>query len=334
MFVFKKLQKYVIWLFTLTITTTPVSIYAAADYFVDAHSQVDSETVGSAPEFAGLATLTDIMYSNRVMQVILSTRGSGLNAVAFASKTGANIIDSVRSKSKFYNESIWPVDDYIDFFSTQSDSGYFGAASELLIYHAAKQRKIRDENGNELIIDIPEVVVPLNSEKVLYAVNQCILRGWPTVIHIEFAALSVLDKIERMYQFETLLDNHPQHPFVLIHMGQLEIGDVLRLIMRHNNVYFMTSHADPVTDAISEQPWVNLFRPGTLDLEPQWRNAFIHFPTRFIFALDNVFAEHWLQHYTSKMDYWTSAMNSLPDDVANSIAHGNAERLWKLISQP
>ena len=321
-----KTWKYLIFLVAII---TPMSVNAAAEYFVDAHSQVDTEVVGNAPGFPGLQSVYDIMTTNNVDKTILSTRGSGLNAVAFAYQTIASIVDSVRSKSKFYNEAIYPTEDYITYFSDQADSDLFNAASELLIYHAAKTRKIKDENGNEVEIDIPEVVVPMNSDKVQYAVTQCVLRGWPTVIHIEFAALeaiSILDKKAYMAAFELLLDTYPDHPFVLIHMGQLEIGDVMRLIMHHDNVYFLTSHADPVTEATSQQPWTNLFKGDSL--APHWRNAFIHFPTRFIFALDNVFAEHWYNEYNDRMYYWNKAMNELPNDVANLIAHGNAERLW------
>ena len=317
------------WLIFLVTLIAPMSVYAAADYFVDAHSQVDTEVVGNAPDFLGLQHVYDTMATHNVTKTILSTRGSGLNAVTFAHKTVSRIIDSVRSKSKFYNEDAYPLDEYITFFSNQADDGSFNAASELLIYHAAKTRKILDENGNEIDIDIPKVEVPMDGDKVQYAITQCRLRGWPTVIHIEFAALeaiSILDKKAYMNAFEILLDTYPNHPFVLIHMGQLEIGDVMRLIMRHDNVYFFTSHADPVTEATSQQPWTNLFKGDTL--APHWRNAFLHFPTRFIFALDNVFAEHWYDQYDDRMFYWKKAMNDLPNDVANLIAHGNAERLW------
>jgi hypothetical protein len=30
------------------------------------------------------------------------------------------------------------------------------------------------------------------------------------------------------------------------------------------------------------------------------------------------------------MKYWRKAMADLPDDVAHAIAHGNAERLWRI----
>ena len=52
-------------------------------------------------------------------------------------------------------------------------------------------------------------------------------------------------------------------------------------------------------------------------------------PDRFVFALDNVWPEHWEEFYLEQMKYWRNALADLPADVAHAIAHGNAERLWK-----
>ena len=31
-----------------------------------------------------------------------------------------------------------------------------------------------------------------------------------------------------------------------------------------------------------------------------------------------------------QVDLWRKALGKLPDEVAHAVAHGNAERLWKL----
>lgn len=56
----------------------------------------------------------------------------------------------------------------------------------------------------------------------------------------------------------------------------------------------------------------------------------IEFPDRFVFALDNVWAEHWEKDYGSKIKLWRQALGALPVEVAGRIAHGNAERLYQL----
>ena len=287
-----------------------MSANAAPDYFVDAHSQID--------QFVDLSLVQQKMLDNNVRLTILSTRGPNAKPWDIAPYTGSNIVDAIRSKSNPYNnEYPGDVEEYISFFDKQAvEYGeYFNAVAELLIYHAAKSSTI------------PEVVVDLNGPKVGHAIQYSLNNNIPVILHIEFAALPPELKEVYFHELETKLDEYPDHPFVLIHMGQLGIGDVMRLIMRHENIYFMTSHADPIS-AETGQPWTNLFKGSTL--APQWRNAFMHFPTRFIFAIDNVFSIHWTRDYDERMKYWRDAMESLPDDVANLIAYGNAERLWNL----
>ena len=284
--------------------------YAAPDYFVDAHSQID--------QYVSLGLVAEKMQENNVRLTILSTRGPNAQPWDIAPQTGPDIIDAVRSKSNAYNtDYLGSVDDYIAFFDKQAVeyAGFFNAAAELLIYHAAKSETI------------PEVIVDIDSPKVTHAIQYSQSRNIPVVIHIEFAALPPELREVYMRKLENKLDEYPGLPFALIHMGQLGVGEVLRLIMRHDNIYFMTSHADPIS-AETAQPWTNLFKGNTLS--PEWRNAFKHFPGRFIFAIDNVFMHHWDTDYGPKMEYWRNAMNSLPDDVANQIAHGNAEALWHL----
>jgi len=81
----------------------------------------------------------------------------------------------------------------------------------------------------------------------------------------------------------------------------------------------------------SRQPWANLFKGK--HLSPEWRDLFIQHPDRFVFALDNVFSEHWTGFYVKQMEYWKSAMEDLPAEVAHLVAHGNAERLWHIAPQ-
>jgi len=42
-----------------------------------------------------------------------------------------------------------------------------------------------------------------------------------------------------------------------------------------------------------------------------------------------VWAEHWDDDYSNKMKLWRKALADLPPEVAEQIAHGNAERLYR-----
>ena len=133
-----------------------------------------------------------------------------------------------------------------------------------------------------------------------------------------------------MEGLKDLLEQYPRHAFVLIHMGQLPPKEVRELIYRHPNIYFLTSHTDPVTAKISRQPWTNIFTLAEDEFQAPWKSLFIAYPDRFIFALDNVHYHHWQGLYDEKMERWKNALSELPPKTAHLIAHGNAERLWGL----
>ena len=127
---------------------------------------------------------------------------------------------------------------------------------------------------------------------------------------------------------EALLRDNRGMAFPLIHMAQLEAPEVARLIDAHPNVYFMTSHANPVTVRKSRQPWINMFAGDKL--KPVWRDLLIRHAERFILNFDNVWPEHWGTHYLEQVALWRRALATLPRAVAHKVAHQNAERLWKL----
>ena len=65
-------------------------------------------------------------------------------------------------------------------------------------------------------------------------------------------------------------------------------------------------------------------------LKTDWRALILRFPRRFILGFDNVFAEHWSDFYLSQATLWRRTLEKLPAATAHLMAHGNAERLWKL----
>jgi predicted TIM-barrel fold metal-dependent hydrolase len=195
-------------------------------------------------------------------------------------------------------------------------SGRFGAISELLLQHAQK--------GNKA----DEIIVYPVDERVQKALMQAKKRGWPLVVHIEFASLSDSKKGKFMEQLENMLDQNKGHPFVMIHMGQLRANEVRRLIESHNNIYFMTSHTNPVAISNSNQPWTPMFKGD--GLAPQWQRLIMQYPDRFILAFDNVWPDHWGDFYLKEAEYWRKAFATLPSEMAHALAHGNAERLWKI----
>lgn len=277
-------------------------------YFVDAHSQVD-ETVD-------LNSVLSLMQQAGVRHTILSTRGKrkGSDLVAFAARHASRITPAVRTKGASYAEGS---PKYFRMLDAQVASGKYGAMAEVLLYHAKKGGKA------------PEYRL-LPQEKVVVAALQHARRhDWPFVIHIEFAALSGQDRQALMQAMETLLKKHPRMNFVLTHMGQLGPEMVSRLIDQHENLYFHTGWTNPAAVGRSNQPWVNLFEGERF--AAAWRELMRAHPDRFVFALDNVFAGHWQpDFYQEQVRLWKTALSDLPAEAARQIAHGNAERLWRL----
>lgn len=277
---------------------------------IDAHSQVDHHV-----DLDGIIPLMD---EGGVSRTILAARGKVKpNALAaFAARHPGRITAAVRTKSGHYRRNH---PKYYKRLNKQLAMPEFGAMAEVMMWHA--------EKGNPLNPKAPEVVVPPDDERVQVALRAALERGWPFVAHIEFAAAGP-DREVFMRQLEALLGRHPDHPFALIHMGQLEANEVRRLIEAHANLYFLTSHANPIVVSRSRQPWVNLFDEKTL--APQWKELIVRHPDRFILAFDNVWADHWGSIYLDQIALWRKALKKLPHAVAHAVAQRNAERLWRL----
>ena len=257
------------------------------------------------------------MSANNVTTTLLSARGkrSWREIIDWSSEYPTRILPLIRSKGKHYQNN---TPKYYKEVSKQIKAGKFVGAAEILLFHAQK--------GNKA----PKVAVDFADERVSLLVTESLSRDWPVVIHIEFASLNGRERQHYLDGMSSLLEKHPNHPFVLIHMGQLQHQQVQELIEHHPNLYLLTSHTDPVTVNNSKQPWINIFSLDGQHFQEHWKNLFIAYPDRFIFALDNVWDHHWQESYDKKMKCWRSALSELPENSAHLIAHGNAERLWKL----
>jgi len=279
-------------------------------YFIDAHSQAES--------FEVLELVIPAMDRAGVRHTILSGRRqlASTDIAAFAEKHSGRITPAVRTKGGPYRKNSRK---YFTNLDHDVGSGQFGGIAELLLYHAQK-----DETADE-------VTVYPDDHRVLQALAAAKSKGWPLVLHIEFASLPGGERAVFMRKLETLLADNADQPFVMIHMAQLQAVEVQRLITTHKNIHFMTSHTSPVTIRGSEQPWTRMFDGDALKAE--WAKLVTQYPDRFVFAMDNVWADHWGDYYVDGVQYWRKAVAGLPAPVAHAVAHGNAERLWKIKNQ-
>lgn len=277
-------------------------------YFVDAHSQVDEDV-------SDLELIIQRMDAAGVYRTILTARsGRKPGEVAeFATRHPKRIVPSVRIKSDAFDKN--PVK-WRKSVQEQLSSGRFRAMAEILLYHAKK--------GNKA----PEVKAYPEDDRVKFVLAAAVELGWPFVVHIEFASLSRTERERFMAGLETLLREHPELPFLLNHMGQLQPPEAARLIKAHANFHLLTAHTTSAITRESREPWTRMFEGERL--VPAWKELMLAHPDRFVFALDNVWYQHWDAFYLEQVNQWRKALADMPLSVASAFAHGNAERLWRL----
>ena len=287
---------------------------AGSLYFVDAHSQMDG--------YVDEERVLSLMARGGVHRTILSAqKGRTWQSVAeFAQRSPEQITAAAVIKGGGYHGGGEPRGEYFNRLKAQAMNPAINAMAEVLVYHDGLGRYFN-------------IQVDLSDELVQAALEVAKQKGWPFIIHIEFASLSERKRANYMEQLSSLLEANPQHPFVLIHMGLLEEPDVRKLLARHRNLHFTLSATSSMfkktADGTEAKPFVDIFDgPG---FKPQWRQLFLDFPNQFLFALDCANNMHWMEKpYLNQMRHWWAAMNGIPTAVASAIAHGNAERLWRL----
>jgi predicted TIM-barrel fold metal-dependent hydrolase len=313
------------WLLAFTIVGLTLGLYSVARgqdgglYLIDAHGQID--------ESVDFKTAIHLMDQAGIRCVILTPVGHRTpnDVVQFSLQYPGRVLPSVRTKIPAYLYNDGNLDQAL---RRQADTGDFGAIAELLMYHAEKRRGAAENRAREIII------YPSDA-RVQTALQLSIEEKWPLVVHIEFSSPSIPDRARFMRELEGMLAAHPDEPFVLTHMGQLHSAEVQRLIEAHPNIFFLTSRSDLLIIGQAggkRQPWVNMFRGNSL--ADDWKRLMVRYPERFALAFDNVWPEFWSDMYVERARLWRHALSELPTSVAQAIAHGTAERLWKIPQNP
>ena len=217
--------------------------------------------------------------------------------------------------------------------------------AEILVQHAP-------HDTNQLRYD--GLSLDLESDRIAGAIDLAIDRDVPVILHLELddyerRAAKILDQLHR------LLSQNADRNFVLIHLAQATPAEAENLIEKHENIHFMTTSADAFTNIAVAQArrgkrtaqvgWANLFNDPpkaapykgwladylpTMRWDDDWKRLIETHPERFVFAVENVFGQHWTKRYLPKLKLWRKAFSLLPRDAARMVACANAKRLWKL----
>lgn len=299
-------------LIVLGITLTILSAKGSAEelYFIDAHSSIGEDV-------ADLATVIQRMDENSVYRTILEARGKrgSRSVLNFGEDNAERIVPVIRTHGGAYQRNS---PKYYKKLNKRNASGRWRAIGEVVMY-----RTWKGNVGNE-------VVVYPDDKRVRAALEVAKENGWPFIAHIEFAAIGGNQRKRFMRGLKELLTTNSDLSVVLIHLGQLQAKEARQLLSEHSNLHLMTSKSDTITDEwSSKQSWSNMF--FVKKLKGDWKALINDYPDRFIFALDNDWAERWKKgYYRRKIKLWRNGLAELPSAVAHAVAHGNAERLWKL----
>jgi len=282
------------------------SIFAASSntddiYFIDAHSQLDVKVEQQQ--------ILDLMSQHQVRKTILGARGqmSSHNVAHFAKQHPEQIVAAMRTESMYYREG--NPEFYLE-VGNQYASGKYQAMGEIVIYSAGDKGKYAD------------IAVSPADSRVNVAVGIAEEAGWPAIVHIDFSMMDSAMHTQYRNELEGLLAQYGHHPILLSNMGKLKAKEVAWLIERHDNIFFLTTDASDPEFAMLDG----------MTLSSEWKPLVMSHPDRFVFAVDNVSADDWQNEYSEVMRHWRSALSELPNDVAHAVAHGNAERLWKMSS--
>ncbi|MBT5245841.1 MAG: hypothetical protein HOL66_16540 [Rhodospirillaceae bacterium] len=274
---------------------------------VDVHSQIDQQT--------DLNSIVPMLDNAGVAKVMLSARFNqpSSDVLELAARHPGRIIPAAKTKTKAFTKGRG---DYLGMFQNELRQHDFHAIAEIIMWHAAKKGVGAGKAAMDP--DDPRVTMMIEASRE---------KGIPFIAHVEFAAMG-WDKSGYMEKLEAFVSSNQDVPIGLIHMGQLDSEDAAHLLPKHFNLFFITSHSNPVTYNASRLPWTRMIKDNRF--APKWQELVLAYPERFVLAFDNVFHFHWEDKFLPQVEVWRQTLATVPDDVAHAIAHGNAERLWKL----
>jgi predicted TIM-barrel fold metal-dependent hydrolase len=155
--------------------------------------------------------------------------------------------------------------------------------------------------------------VPADHPTLVEAYRQAGTYGGIVTVHQEWW---FADELERAVRAA------PDTRFIWAHAGHGGPDVVRRMLERNPNLH---------ADLSARSPWLG---PGTVltradgSVDPTWAALLREHADRFLIGLDLFVAEHYQVAYVSQMvGYYRGLLGQLDPDVAELIAHGNAERL-------
>lgn len=191
-------------------------------------------------------------------------------------------------------------------YRTRSDTAGWTREEGILAYVEERLRKYRYVAIGEFHLYGADADLPIPRRIVQLA------KQYNLMLH----AHSDADAVERIFRQD------PNARILWAHAGFERPERVREMLRKHPNLWadlaFRTDH-------------VSGGKPT-----PEWREAFLEFPDRFMVGTDTYVPERW--HFVPEHSRWSREwLSALPQDVAEKIAYRNGERVvrgwWQKIQQ-
>jgi hypothetical protein len=209
-------------------------------------------------------------------------------------------------------------DGFLDQTNTYLRDQRYQFIGELLFAHA-------DKAHGEQTLEGERYVAPggKNVQRLISAVEQ---RHVPVMLHWE-----VYDWDRDWPAFHALYARFPAVIFIWPHAGRASHEQVATVVSSHANVMVTLSKKEHRARSLSSEEKAEMLGEGVIDdcgvLRREWRDLFVRYPERFMFATDAHKSFRWAK-YEAIVERWRLILGQLPEPLAQSLAWRNAERVY------
>ena len=209
-------------------------------------------------------------------------------------------------------------DGFLDQTNTYLRDQRYQFIGELLFAHA-------DKAHGEQTLEGERYVAPggKNVQRLISAVEQ---RHVPVMLQWE-----VYDWDRDWSAFHALYARFPAVIFIWPHAGRASHEQVATVVSSHANVMVTLSKKEHRARSLSSEEKAEMLGEGVIDdcgvLRREWRDLFVRYPERFMFATDAHKSFRWAK-YEAIVERWRLILGQLPEPLAQSLAWRNAERVY------
>jgi hypothetical protein len=200
------------------------------------------------------------------------------------------------------------------------DKGSYKFVGEILLAHADKSHGEQTATGERYISADGK-----NVARLLAAMED---RHVPVMTHWE-----VYDWQRDWPKFDALYAHFPGVTFIWPHAGFASAEQVKTVLSAHPNVMITLSKKENDQRSLSSGEKEELLGDAIVDscgiLRPEWLEVLEKYHDRFMFATDAHKDSRW-RKYAQIVRQWRLILGQLPDPLAQELARGNAERIYKV----